>query len=424
MTSIAFRSALAGMMLLGLAARAQAACSDGPEVLAGTVDHVFPSSSRWNFQIFRRPCEGLVLGSAFYLPRGATSFFKVLDRGMIAEIHVPFATGTPRNFEVTSTNEGLGDTNTAGNSFAVPLTTSECPSPGVLLDGNRICMNEFAEHGLRSRSGDELRMAGLIEVFMSSQVGKENYISRWEFHDDGHIEVALGVSGTIPVIKNSTNTNYPKYGARLDPTTGATPRIGLAHHHNVYYRLDLDIGGAGDDQVIQRVFKPNPSDCSGSSSGTCGEYTKTTLTTETAKSWSATENTTWTILDKVITNAEGRNIGYELIPHQSGIWRGMTSSSEPWAGNEVFVTAFNSCERFAAKNTTPHLPASCTGAAGHVSAMISDKQNIDGADIVVWYAQRMLHQHRDEDEANMPIEWMSFELSPRNLWHHNPQEAQ
>src|SRR4051794_9067066 len=46
-----------------------------------------------------------------------------------------------------------------------------------------------------------------------------------------------------------------------------------------------------------------------------------------------------------------------------------------------------------------------------------DGQSTDGKNIVVWYANRLLHHPRDEDGSRMPIEWMSFELAPRNFLH-------
>ena len=411
---------VAGAALPG---RAFASCADAPEVFVTDVSRTFANNARWDFQVIRKKCEGLVIASAFYRPALTAPSWQVLNRGNIAEIHVPFATGSPRNFEVTSTNEGLGDTDPAGKSFAVPLTTTECEGPGPngpsLFDGNRVCvMNEDGD--LRHRYYEDYRLGQRVVVFMSTQVEKENYINRWEFNDDGSIEVSLGITGQVPLTKSSTS--YNSYGARLDKSSNATPRIGLAHQHNVYYRLDFDLNGPANDLVSRRTFAPSTAPgpdtrTTCSISGECGVVTITPVTTEAAQTWSPSAQTTWIITDKVATNLEGRNIGYELIPELSGLWRGMTSSSEPWSGSEVWVTKYNGCELFAAKNTGPALPSSCgTGNKGDVQAMVNG-ESVNGADLVVWYANRMLHVPRDEDETNMPIRWMSFELAPRNLHH-------
>jgi primary-amine oxidase len=51
-----------------------------------------------------------------------------------------------------------------------------------------------------------------------------------------------------------------------------------------------------------------------------------------------------------------------------------------------------------------------------------DGQPLDGQDVVLWYVNRHLHVPRDEDEVNMPVEWMSFSLKPRGFHHKSPLE--
>jgi primary-amine oxidase len=412
---------------LGLAARpVQAACSDAAPVFVTTVNRTFSGGSSWRFDVSRKRCEGLVISGATYKPAGGSARL-VLTQGSIAEIHVPSATGTPRNLDVTANSEGLGDTNTAGTSFVATLSAADCE--GTLYDGNRICVaNEDGD--LRWRGGavdpnGDFTMAERVVVFMSSQVGKENYINRWEFNDDGAIEVMLGVSGQVPFTKASTS--YAAYGSRLDKSTNTTPRIGLAHHHNVYYRLDFDIDGSANDVVSRRTFAPTDSSpwldptCTGP--GACGKVTITPITKETAQTWSPTAQTVWTIHDSVIKNADGRNIGYEIGPEIQGLWRGMTSTTEPWAGSELWVTKFNSCELFAVRNTAPALPTSC-GTANKTSVhQMANDESLAGQDIVVWYANRMLHDVRDEDESNMAVRWMRFAITPRNFHHQYPVEV-
>jgi Cu2+-containing amine oxidase len=41
---------------------------------------------------------------------------------------------------------------------------------------------------------------------------------------------------------------------------------------------------------------------------------------------------------------------------------------------------------------------------------------------VVWYANRFNHFTRDEDQVNMPTEWISFEAAPRSFHHKSPYE--
>ena len=41
-------------------------------------------------------------------------------------------------------------------------------------------------------------------------------------------------------------------------------------------------------------------------------------------------------------------------------------------------------------------------------------EEVDGADIVLWYNAHFEHVVRDEDELNMPAEHMGLELRPRS----------
>jgi primary-amine oxidase len=422
---------------VGLSApAAHAACTNGPEVVVTSVSRTFTSHSNWNFIVIRKQCEGLVIDSAYFQPAGGT-VRKVLARGNIAEIQTVSLTGTPRNLDVTANSEGLGDTNTSGTSYAATLSTVECDGPGPngtsLFDGNRVCvMNDDGGHRYRGGNSEdtgEFRIAERVTVLMSSQVGKENYINRWEFNDDGTIEVAFGVTGQVPFTKSSTS--YNAYGSRLDNSSNTTPRIGLAHLHNVYYRLDFDIGGAGDDVVSKNIWSPSlkapippaagaTDPCA--DTGACGQISSVPMTTEAEQSWSATQQTTWTVSDNVLTNDDGRHIGYELVPEIQGIWRGMTGTTgESWTGSELWVTKYNGCELLAARNATPGLPSTCGTPKANVHSMVNG-ESLAGQDVVVWYANRMLHDVRDEDETNMAIRWTRFALAPRSFVFQNPNE--
>src|SRR5205814_1992879 len=180
-----------------------------------------------------------------------------------------------------------------------------------------------------------------------------NYVNRWVLNDDGSINVRLGLTGKLQAI-DSDPAYAPKYGAQIG--TAVAPRIGLAHQHNIYYRLDFDIGGSDGDQVFRKSFSPSTAaspDSSCSTTGQCGKITSTPIPKEAQDSWSSTNSTTWVISDKNLKNADGRNIGYELVPHITGIWRGITGSSEPWSGAELWVTSFEPCERLAVFNDIP-----------------------------------------------------------------------
>jgi primary-amine oxidase len=400
---------LMGLILTGtLGANDAAAAVPPPDpTIVTDVDHTFTVGTRWKFRVYLRNREGLAFGSVHY--GNASSMTKVLDGAHLAQLHVPYLPGSPRFLDL---DFGLG----GGN--AQTMTADECHH-GTLYANNRVCI-EVEDHGHAWKYGSgagSYRIAETLSVFMSSQIGAYNYINKWVFHDDGSIEPQLGLTGQLQVIQNSAA--YGPYGMRLNPETEATPRIGIGHMHNAYYYLNFGIDGAWNDVVARmRHFgttAPSPSS-SCSTWGECSKVEVTPILTEAAQVFSATGYTTW-VYDKTSKNSDGRSRGYEIAPHISGLWRGMTATTEPWAGHDLWVTSYSQCEKYAVHNQGSFPGGSFCDSPStpdHVAAMVNGG-NVDGTDLVVWYANRHLHIPRDEDQPRMPIEWMSFHIKPRSF---------
>jgi primary-amine oxidase len=395
----------------GPAAQAQgctyAACSP-----AALVDYTFAAGTRWRFSVQNCPCEGLVVHAATFKPREGTPRL-VLSRGSIAELHVPYTQGSPRYLDVSRDTAGLG-------ANALPLSAAECAG-GTLLVNGLICQN-IEDRGYAWKYRSSFQHGESVSVFLVSQVGDYTYINLWEFMDDGTIEPHLGLAGRLQ--KYATGEAYAPYGSRVDSEGNETPTYGLTHLHNVYYRLDLDIGGEANDAVEQMSFQPStaPSPVSSCSTpGTCGVNTATPITVESALDVIPEAYTSWRVYDKFLTNSDGRTVGYELVPHAEGLWSGQRSVSEPWSAHELWVTRYSPCEMLAVGNFAPHINPNCTSAPANVSTMVNG-QSVDGQDVVLWYVNRHLHVPRDEDQVNMPVEWMHFALKPRSFHHRSPLE--
>jgi len=141
--------------------------------------------------------------------------YKVLFRASISQIHVPYETGSPRFHDLTTSIDGLGNN-------AQILAGGECPG-GALYDGNRIC-KQFEDRGYAWKNGPAYQRGQVVSVFMSSQLGRYNYVNQWNFQDDGVIEPKLGLTGRLQVI--GSGAGYLPYGQRLDPESGAVPVVG------------------------------------------------------------------------------------------------------------------------------------------------------------------------------------------------------
>jgi len=391
---------------------AWAQCADPTETFVTTVTRTFSAGSTWSIGVSQRACEGLAIGPVVFTPAGGVAQ-EVLFKGTIAEVHVPYHTGSPRFLDATASTNGLG-------ANAVALAAAECA--GTLFDANHICVQN-SDGGYGWKFGTSFRTAQAVEIFMSSQLGKYNYINKWTFHDDGSIEPQVGLTGRLQTLGDGAA--YLPYGAQLNAANAvppAVPHVGKSHMHNFYYRLDFDIGGSANDAVARMSFNPSmiPSpDTNCATAGQCGTNTQTQLLTEQFQTFSTTGQTSWVVFDKTIVNAEGRSIGYEIEPKITGLWRGMTSTTEPWSNADLWVTTFNGCERYAVENFAPHLDAACGTPAANLSAMLNGA-SVDGVDLVVWYVNRFQHVPRDENEVNMPIEWTGFTIEPRNFHFQNP----
>ena len=395
--------------LTGFARSSAAQCVYSAPTSVYSTTYTFPAGSQWTINVYKGACEGLILSGLVYQAVGGSPN-TVLASARIAQIHVPYATGTPRFLDVTTDTTGLG-------ANSIPLLSGECPN-ALFTDGT-VCIQAVTE-GYGWKFAASYRQQTMLVVFMSSQMGQYTYINRWEFHDDGTIEVKLGLTGALQIVKSGAG--YVPYGGRLNPEMDNSPAIGIAHWHNVYYRLDFDVVTAGNNRVDRVTWVPSTAgspDGSCTTTGKCGTISFSPIVTEGAQTWSPTSATSWFVYNKGFLNADGRQMGYWLVPNINALHRGMTTSTEPWSGSELWVTTYNSCELYAVANSGSALPPGCSGAASHVGAM-TNGQSVDGADLVVWYRNSLLHVPRDEDQDTMPIEWMAFDIQPRSFHYQNP----
>ena len=370
----------------------------------------FDAGTRWDVCWRVDAFHGLVMSNGRYTDRGGTTR-TVLFQGSIAEVHVPYHAGQPRFLDVTVNSHGLG-------TDVILLKVEECEG-GVLLASSRVC-RQVEDRGYAWKFTDLFQPGQQVKYFLASQLTNYTYVTIWIFRDDGTIEPMLGFTGRLQVVKSGEQ--FAAFGSRLNPVSDPMPRIGLNHMHNVYWRLDLDLNGAPNDAIDRRTqaiftgISPDGVDCSSTGTfggvGGCRTNNNFRIRTESVERLGSFR--TWTQIDTATFNAEQRTVGYEIIPKGNQIFN--APPSEPWASGELFVTVFNSCENFAVNNNLTSVNPGCGAAAPDVRAMVSG-QRVNGADIVLWYKANFEHVTKDEDEINMPIEYVGLEIQPRN-WRH------
>jgi len=405
MTSLRFRFAARAGSLMGATVPAFLLLmgATSPSVAQTACDTIgFAAGTEWSLCWELRQREGLIIRGANYRDKGGVSR-SVLFRGSIAEVHVPYHTGTPRFLDVTVSTSGLGVN-------ALDLAGSECD--GALVNP-KVC-REIHDRGYAWKFSNSFQIGQEVTYWISSQLGQYTYITSWTFRDDGSFHTELGFTGRLQILR--TGSAYARFGSRVNPQAASVPEFGTNHMHNVYWRLDLDVDGFTNDginritQVRHTGSSPDPGvNCT--IAGTCHINRHIRLKTERVERLAPFK--TWHQIDRGTTNLDGRPIGYEIIPEGNQLWTG--PRSEPWAAGELFVTRFDGCELFAVNNNSALNPG-CRSSAPHVRAMVNG-QAVDGADVVLWYNAHFQHVVRDEDQLNMPIEHVGLELQPRS-WRH------
>ena len=314
-----------------------------------------------------RANEGLAITHAFYTKAGFDR--RVLADATVAQIFVPYETGQPRFHDVSY---GLG---AAMQTLSRPL---DCPN-GTILGGGKVCRT-IEDRGITERycaAGCRSKRGQALVLWSSSQMGAYNYIIKWDFHDDGTIEPAVGLTGVL------------QFG-------------NTAHTHNVYWRLDVDIDDPENDRV-EEFYRITPA----WSNGQNGAFGWAPLLGETFRPNDLNTFRKWRVIDVNKKNAHGANWGYELVPNpRSGNLR--TTLAEGFSRGELWVTKARSSERFVSTETQDLLSTYING------------ENVSGDDVVLWYAMHEHHEVRSEDSPYMPLEWMSFELRPRDYFDGNP----
>ncbi len=361
---------------------ATAACSPSFSVVV-----TFTNGARWDMCWESRAKDGVVYRDGYYTPPGYPQV-KVFSQLGIGQIFVPYDPGSPRFHDMS--DFGIG-------SNHVTLDLTDCAGGKVLSDGAKdMLCQQVASHGLRYLYGSASGQKESLDLWSSAQIGAYNYVFQWNFHDDGTIEPVIGATGRLQYIDTGTPSAQAQYGWPI----GAN-RWGRSHIHTLYYRLDFDLGPAGNDAVEQYEF--------GGSGGAARRIFSTTLSTETAVQYSTERFRFWRIVDTATTNADGHRISYEIAPKFGYLHRNQV---EPWTLNDVYITNYSAGEICATHNAS-----NCGGTGSDVSTFVNG-QTV--ADPVVWLSITFHHVPRDEDESNMPLHWESFKLYPRDLTSVNP----
>lgn len=350
------------------------------------VNVTLPNQARWDMCWEHRNREGIVLSKIHYTPRNGIRRL-VLNQAALAQIHVPYDDNGARYHDIS--DYGLG-----GNYMAT-LNANDCPAGKLLNFGSKavICQQNEARGSAFNSSTDRLQ-GSAFSLFSVSKIGAYNYIPIWRFIDDGSIEPGVGATGAL---QRYSDRNAEQQGWLMTDN-----KVGIAHLHNFFWRLDFDLNGTSNDDYVEELnFTHN---------GGRTSLSKTRFSNEIARSIDPATSRSWRIVDASAKNAKGAALSYEIRLHQSE-FQDVGPATETFTQNDLYVTRHKSCELFASHNPT------LNNCANNLADFV-DGESLAAADLVVWPSTTFYHMPRAEDAPRMDAHWSYISVTPRD-WHAN-----
>lgn len=386
MFRIIFKYAALLSLLMGISyATVQAAefCDD-----AYAVSATFANQARWEMCWEQRNREGIIFHHVFYTPRNGVRQM-VLYQASLAQVHVPYDDNGARFHDIT--DYGFGSANMRY------LRAEDCPNGQLLAETtkNILCKqillrdNAFI-HGSDAFQGEALNL------FSVSTIGAYNYIPQWRFYDDGTIEPSVGATGAL---QRFGKPEQAAQGWSIDKD-----KIGLAHVHNFFWRLDFDLARTSDNDAVEEINYVAKDH----------KLTRsiTRFTAEVARNVNPEQARFWRVVDTGVSNSKNLPIAYDILLPDSG-QKDDGPASEAFTHYDLYVTKGKTCELFASHN--PEL-----NACAQDVTQFTNNEVIEGKDIVLWPSTSFYHMPRTEDAPHMDAHWSTIRLVPRDWHDQNP----
>ncbi|GAA0420587.1 hypothetical protein GCM10009133_31250 [Cocleimonas flava] len=343
------------------------------------INETLPNGSKWDMCWEHRQREGIIFHHVYYTPKNGQRRL-ILNHAAVAQIHVPYDDNGARYHDIS--DYGIG-----GNNI-ISLNSDECPAGDLLnFSGKNVLCKQIESRPLAHKSGNNVVNAKNLSLFSVSPVGAYYYIPTWRFMDDGTIEPWIGATGALQRYGSNQSRGW-KLGDN---------RVGIAHLHNFFWKLDFDLNGSHLDDVVEEINFPLVSGKR--------QRTITTFNTEAARKVNPDTMRHWRIKDKTLKNINNHSASYDILINEAG-HQDIGPASEPFTHNDFYVTKQKNEEKFASHNPT--------GASN--LAEFANGESITNNDIVVWAGVTFYHMPRSEDAPHMDAHWSHIKIVPRD-WH-------
>jgi primary-amine oxidase len=375
--------ALLSLALLLLINVAEARPNNTSCPTGNTISKTFSSGAAWDMCWEVRSEEGVVLSDIHYKAAGK-SRRRILGEASLSQIYTEYDDGSASQFLVT--DFGLG------GSGLQTLTTAMCEGGQLRSDAGRnvLCEVTRANGYIYRYKESERRQGSKLQLYSASSVNSREFIIRWSFLENGTIEAGVGLTGQFKKTSPDSFAGWPVTAQNTNATS-------FTDHY--FWRLDFDIASNSENDIVEEIKSVPSTD----------RITKTkqtqTVSTELSAVFAPEDKKFWRVLDQSETNIANQAISYELVLLNYA-QQNKGNSSFPWLKNDVFITRFHACERFAVKN-----PINNCGE--NVSDFVN-AESTTAKDIVVWYRLAHHTMPRDEDYSPAALQWSNFTLLPRD----------
>lgn len=360
----------------------------------------------WRVRV-RNTSKGLQISRGEFRRTPQDNFMTIVYEANIAEIFVPYHDGDPnhRLYDTqytTATNAIRSITAQDVDGVTAELVTlpgDTVPTAAIEIRDRGIAwlckFGAVPQSGSISRRGKEMAVWGVFDT------GNYEYLIEYTFRDDGQLGFRLGATGY-----DNPNKDY---------------QPGLAHMHDILWRVDLDLNGSSGDSAFVDVHNelagllPATDQELPFNGGNEGGIDLAPLYFSTL------------VIEDSSVNKRGNHFGYELQP----FGKGQSRHAEAFCQDDVWVTRWKSSEPAIPANWTPpndYLIGNAQNTSG-----IYDGASISNQDLVLWHSSPIHHEPHDEDQSPTDTgkefrgltltHWTGFDLVPHNLFDYNPLGA-
>jgi primary-amine oxidase len=399
---------------------------------------------KWRFHVRSDQRVGTIVSTVTY-DEGQRRR-QILYEAHLSEMYVPYM--DPAFDWRRRTYFDAGEYSAGG--FTKPLIRgTDCPDNAIYIDGlvsgdegrprpvsDLICLFERETGDVawrHSAEEPESRRKRDMVVRSAAVLGNYDYVFDWTFQQDGSIRVSVGATG-IAQVKSTiaataddagadarANRGSGTAGERADAYGRFVDRnvIAVNHDHYFNFRLDLDVDGAVNGFVADRlVTKTLPAD-NPRRSIWVREAAPARTEHEGMLHMDMEKPALWRVTSATAKNHVGYPTSYQLMP---GMNASTLLSADDYArrragfiDHQLWVTPYRADERYAGGD----YPTLSTAGQG-LPAWTTANRRIEQTDIVLWHTIGMHHMVRAEDWPVMPVLWHSFELRPFDFFDRNP----